>query len=96
MLILILLIYLSIVGEKGVSIGFVIGKKYQNHGYATETLKTLTAYLKQMFDFCVADHFVGNDASKRVIEKCGYRYIEEYTVFFDELGKNMICLSYVY
>lgn len=83
-------------GKKGVSTGFVIGKEYQNHGYMTETLETITAYLMQQFDFCVADHFAGNEASKKVIEKCGYRYVEEYTMFFDELGKDMTCLSYVY
>lgn len=82
-------------GKKGVSTGFVIGKKHQNQGYATETLDTITAYLKQMFDFCIADHFVGNEPSRRVIEKCGYRYLEAYTMFFDELGKEMTCLSYI-
>ena len=82
-------------GKKGVSTGFVIGKKYWNHGYATETLETITAYLKQTFDYCAADHFVGNEPSKRVIEKCGYRYLETYTMFFEGLGKEMTCLSYI-
>ncbi|MCM1289502.1 MAG: GNAT family N-acetyltransferase [Corallococcus sp.] len=81
--------------KKGVNIGFVVGKIYQNNGYATETLKTITAYLKQKFDFCIADHFVGNEASRKVIEKSGYHYFETYTMFFDELGKEMTCFSYV-
>ncbi len=81
--------------KRGVSTGFVIGKKYQNHGYATETLKTITAYLKQIFDYCVADHFVGNEPSRKVIEKCGYHYLETYSLFFEELGKEMTCISYV-
>ena len=79
-----------------VSTGFVIGKGYQNQGYATETLTTVTKYLKSVFDYCFADHFEGNLSSKRVIEKCGYRYVEEYSLFFDELGRKMTCLSYVY
>lgn len=79
----------------GVSTGFVIGKPYQNNGYATETLKTVTAYLKRTFDYCVADHFEGNEPSRRVIEKCGYRYLETYVMFFDELGKEMTCRSYI-
>ena len=75
--------------KKCVSTGFVIGKQYQNRGYATETLETLTAYLGQSFDFCVAGHFIDNLPSQRVIEKCGYRHLETYTLFFEELGKEM-------
>ena len=81
--------------KTGVMLGFVIGKAYQNHGYATETLETITAYLKQSFDFCIADHFVGNEPSKRVIEKCGYRYLETYTMLFEALGEEKTCLSYI-
>ena len=83
-------------GKKCVSTGFVIGKKYQNRGYATETLETVTAYLKQTFDYCFASHFINNEPSKKVIEKCGYRYLEKYTDFFEELGKDMTLLGYVY
>ena len=82
-------------GKTGVMLGFVIGKAYQNHGYATETLETITAYLKQTFDYCAADHFVGNEPSKRVIEKCGYRYLETYTMLFEALGEEKTCLSYI-
>ena len=83
-------------GKKCVSTGFVIGKKYQNQGYAAETLETVTTYLKQAFDYCFASHFTDNEPSKKVIEKCGYRYLEQYTVFFEELGKDMTLLDYVY
>ena len=82
-------------GKKGVSTGFVIGKAFQNRGYATETLETITAYLKLSFDYCVADHFAGNEPSRRVIEKCGYRYLETYSMFFEALGRDMTCLSYI-
>lgn len=82
-------------GKKCVSTGFVIGKKYQNHGYATETLETVTMYLKQTFDYCFVSHFIGNMPSKRVIEKCGYHYLEKYTMFFEELGNDMTLLGYV-
>lgn len=69
-----------------VNLGFVIGKPYQGMGYGTEMLKTITAYLKERFDFCVADHFVENEASRRVIQKAGYRYLEDYTMTFHHLG----------
>ena len=82
-------------GRECVSTGFVIGKEYQNQGYATEMLDTITTYLKRSFDCCVADHFLGNEPSKRVIEKCGYHYLETYSMFFDKLGKEITCVSYI-
>ena len=83
------------IGKKCVSTGFVIGKEYQNNGYGTETLETLTAYLKRNFDYCFVSHFTDNIPSKRVIEKCAYRYFEEYTMFFEDLGKDMTLVGYV-
>ena len=38
----------------------------------------------------------GNEASRRVIEKAGYRYVGRYAMFFEALGREMTCLSYVY
>ena len=83
-------------GKRCVSTGFVIGAPYQGRGYGTEALKTITAALKDRYDLCFADHFEENIPSKRVIEKCGYRYVERYTVYFEELGRDITCLSYVY
>ncbi len=83
-------------GKKCVNIGFVIGKDHWNKGYATETLKTVTSYLEQIFDYCFAGHFVDNAASKRVIEKCGYRFFEQNTIHFDLLGRDMTVLDYVF
>lgn len=83
--------------KKLVSLGFVIGKPYQNQGYGTEMLKTVTAYLKERFDYCMADHFVENAASRRVIEKAGYRYLEDYTMSFSHLNDERKTLkSYIY
>ncbi len=83
--------------KKLVSLGFVIGKPYQNQGYGTEMLKTITAYLKERFDYCVADHFVENVPSRRVIEKAGYRYLEDYSMTFQHLNEERKHLkSYIY
>ena len=83
--------------KKLVSLGFVIGKPYQNRGYGTEMLKTVTAYLKERFDYCVADHFVENTASQHVIEKAGYRYLEDYDLSFKHLNNEHKHLkSYIY
>lgn len=83
--------------KKLVSLGFVIGKPYQNQGYGTEMLKTITAYLKERFDYCVVDHFVENVPSRRVIEKAGYRYLEDYSMTFQHLNEELKHLkSYIY
>ena len=83
--------------KKLVSLGFVIGKPYQNQGYGTEMLQTVTAYLKERFDYCVADHFVENVPSRRVIEKAGYRYLEDYSMTFQHLNEERKHLkSYIY
>lgn len=78
-----------------VGLGFVIGKDFQQKGYGTEMLKTVTEYLLSRFDACFADCFSENDPSRKTIEKCGYRYVETYPMFFEELGEEKNCLSYV-
>ena len=47
-------------------------------------------------DACFADCFAENEPSRKTIEKCGYRFAEEYTLYFDELGEEKRCFSYVY
>ena len=49
----------------------------------------------ERFDAVFADCFAGNVASRRMIEKSGYRYFDRYTMYFDELGREETCLSYV-
>ena len=79
-----------------VAVGFAIGKAYWRHGYGTEMLKTLTDYLLLTFDVCFADCFLDNDASRKTIEKCGYKFDEDYTMKFDGLGEEKTCHSYYY
>ena len=83
-------------GKTCVSFGFVIGKAAQGHGYGAEALETMTAYMKGRADFCFADHFEGNEPSRKTILKCGYRFCGCYTMFFEALGREERCLSYVF
>ena len=82
-------------GKICVGVGFLIDGRYHGCGYGTEMLRTLTAYLKSRFDYVFADAFIDNPASNRVITKCGYRYVEDYTMEFEELGERKTCHSYV-
>lgn len=56
-------------------IGYAIGRKYWNQGYVTEAFKAMIDFVFSTgVHKVVASHFVGNNASKRVIEKCGLIY----------------------
>ena len=79
-----------------VSTGFVIGKNFWRKGYGTETLETLTSYLLGKFSACFADCFDDNPASEGLIRKCGYEYVEDYTMFFDGINETKTCKSFVH
>lgn len=85
----------ALMGKPCVSVGFVIGAKWQRMGFGTEMLNTITPYLLTRFAACYADCFAENEASRKTIEKCGYRYVEDYSYFFDGLGEEKVCHSYV-
>lgn len=56
-------------------VGFAIGKKHWNKGYVTEAFKAMINFLFSLgIHKVIASHLVGNDASKKVIEKCGLIY----------------------
>lgn len=56
-------------------IGYNIGRKYWNNGYATEAIKAVIDYLFEldMFDTITAQCFEYNLASSRVLEKNGFK-----------------------
>lgn len=61
--------------EEGFEVGYHIGKNYTGCGYATEALAAFLAemmekkQLEKVFGICVSE----NVASKKVMEKCGFR-----------------------
>ena len=64
--------------EKGETceIGYGIGSAYWNRGFATEAVRRFLEYLlyEKGFRTVYASFFSGNDASRRVMEKCGMTY----------------------
>ena len=57
-------------------VGYCIGEKFWNKGYATEAC---TAVIKFLFEKCdarcvIGEYFENNKASGRVMEKCGLKY----------------------
>ena len=72
--------FLNEVSKKGdtMEVGYFIDPKYWNKGYASEALE---ASIQELFKIGInhvkAAYFEGNDASKRVMEKCHMKLIEE-------------------
>lgn len=63
------------IGENDCEVGYWIGKPYWNQGLCTEALRLMLDYCINVkhFDNIWADHFTGNPASGRVMEKCGFQ-----------------------
>ena len=57
-------------------IGYGIGSRYWNNGYATEAVERFLEYCfdELGLDEVCASFFTANDASRRVMEKCGMTY----------------------
>ena len=63
----------------GREIGYVLNKDYWGRGLMPEAVKAVIDYcfLELNFDWLTCGHFVWNDQSRRVVEKCGFRYIQD-------------------
>lgn len=57
-------------------IGYVINPAYRGHGYADEAVKRVIEFGFEKIDLnrIEARYIVGNEASRRVMEKCGMRF----------------------
>lgn len=57
------------------SIGYELRRDMWGRGYMTEALRAMVAcgFERRRADVLTVSHFVGNDRSRRVIEKCGFR-----------------------
>lgn len=63
---------------QGREIGYVLSKAYWGQGLMPEAVKAVIdwLFLKEKLDFIIVGHFDWNHQSKRVIEKCGFRYVK--------------------
>ena len=58
-----------------IEVGYAIGKRHWNNGYVTEAFKEMIKFLFSLgIHKVTASYLMGNDASKRVMEKCGLIY----------------------
>lgn len=65
--------------QKGREIGFVLAKDYWGQGFMPEAVKAVIKYLFEgvKLDFITCEHFNDNLQSKRVQEKCGFKFVKE-------------------
>ena len=93
----------ELIGDTGISevegkpdeseIGYCIGRKYRGKGYASELLGAISAFVVSRFGVRVIYGRVvhGNEASAKVLEKNGYRFVtEEFGAEDDPYGNGML------
>jgi len=80
----------------GSEIGYVLSKAYWGQGLMPEAVKAVIDWLfdDMHLDFILCGHFVQNSRSRRVIEKCGFRYIKT-VPFKTRLGTVETCRDYI-
>lgn len=71
-------------GRQGRELGYALSREYWGRGLMPEAVKAVIDYCfgELDFDWLTCGHFTWNPQSRRVIEKCGFRYVR------DELRKT--------
>ena len=80
----------------GREIGYVLSKEYWGQGLMPEAVQAVIRYLFEVenLDFLICGHFARNNRSRRVIEKCGFRYSR--TVCFQtEYNAKELSVEYI-
>lgn len=64
---------------QGREIGYVLNKDYWGRGLMPEAVKAVIDYcfIELDFDWLTCGHFLWNDQSRRVVEKCGFQYVKD-------------------
>ena len=83
-------------GLLGREIGYVLSKDYWGQGLMPEAVSAVTRYLFEVenLDFLICGHFEHNARSRRVIEKCGFRYSRT-VPFHTEYGTRDQSMEYI-
>ena len=81
---------------QGRSIGYVLRKDYWGQGFMPEAVKAVQQYLFETagLDFLLISHFVWNGQSRRVIQKCGFRYLQT-SIHETRYGTEESTLEYI-
>ena len=78
----------------GRELGYVLSKDYWGMGLMPEAVKRVIDYCfnELYLDFLVCGHFLSNNQSKRVQEKCGFKEVKEitYKTRYNTIEKSMM------
>ena len=88
--------YPELTALQGREIGYVLSKAYWGHGLMAEAVKAVIDWLfrDMQLDFIICGHFDWNRQSRRVIEKCGFKYVK--TVEFETRFNTVeTCFDYI-
>ena len=82
--------------KQGRELGYVLSKDYWGRGLMPEAVMAVVDYCFRVlgYDYLTCGHFLRNDRSRRVVEKCGFQYFGEsgFTTRYDtvEVSKNYV------
>lgn len=83
---------------QGREIGYVLSKDFWGQGLMPEAVKAVVEWLfnEMELDFILVGHFDRNARSRRVIEKCGFRYIKttKFETMYDTVENSMEYILY--
>lgn len=84
-------------GMKSKEIGYVLARDYWGQGHMPEAVKAVIAMCFNEYDceILTCGHFSTNIQSKRVIEKCGFRFEKQSTFHAKQLGVDVEDMKYV-
>ena len=78
---------------RGREIGYVLSRDYWGMGLMPEAVKAVITWLfsETGLDFLICGHFDHNARSRRVVEKCGFRYIKttKYKTRYDTVENSV-------
>ena len=85
--------------DNEVEIGYWLAEEYWNNGYMTEALNALINYLQQELHYnnLYCAYFEENNRSKRVLEKCNFRFtyiINSYHIPLLDRDTNLYVTKY--
>ncbi len=90
--------YPELADLQGRELGYVLSKDYWGRGLMPEAVQAVISYLFDTvdLDFIIVGHFDWNRQSRRVIEKCGFRYIKttKYETKYDTVETSIEYIKY--
>ena len=78
-------------------LGYALSKDYWGMGLMPEAVKAVILFCFENYklDAIAVSHFVQNEQSKRVIQKCGFKYVGSDKRFAKQLNKEFDELNYI-